>query len=180
MPGRSSYQDPVKTFDYIVEIDGFKRFGFSEVTGLQANTAVISYREGGDNHSVRKSAGLTEYDPIVLKRGQVIDPNGVGDDDFYDWYLQVQSIRTQGFADPDYRRNGTVVQFHRDGRTARRWDFINSWPSRYKPFGDLGGNDSNDSIEELELQHEGFEREGGRPPAGIGQSLSASLGMGSG
>jgi len=179
MPGRASTQDPLKVFNYAVEIDGFKRLGFAEVTGLKANTEVVEYREGGMNESVRKSAGLSSYDNITFKRGQIIDPNEEGEDDFYDWYLQVQSVRTQGYNDPDYRRNITVVQFNRDGTVARRWNIVNAWPCGYVPFSDLNGTESSDSMEEIEVCHEGFELEGGRPPPGIGQSISPSLGIGS-
>ncbi len=179
MPGRSTKQDPLKTFDFVAEIDGFKRIGFHEVTGLEVSNTIIEYREGGTNHTAQKSLGLATYPNVVFKRGQVIDPEGEGEDDCYIWQQQCNSVRTFGWGDNDPRRGITIVQYHRDGTEARRWRIVNCLVARYKPLGDLGGQTENNSIEELEVAHEGFDREGGPDPAGRGQSLSPSLGIGS-
>lgn len=180
MSGRTSRQDPLKSFNFIVEIDGFKRLGFQSVTGGQANTGTVEYREGGANASVQKSPGLTNYDNITLRRGVIVDPAGEGEDDFYNWYLQIQSIRTAGNADPDHRRGMTIVLINRDGTEGQRWRYFNCWPSRYMPFSDLSGQDENDVMEELEIVTEGFDREGSTAPPGVGGSLAPVFGTGNG
>ncbi len=60
--------DPYKSFNFRVEIDGIAHAAFSEVTGLESETAVIEYRAGGEN-VVRKLPGLTKFGNIVLRRG---------------------------------------------------------------------------------------------------------------
>lgn len=179
MVARSAFQDPLKVFNYIVEVEGFKRAGFYSATGLEGTSEVDEYAEGGNNNTNQKSPGRASYGNITLQRGQIIDPDGEGDNDFYTWWIQIHSIRTDGFADPQYRRDMTIVQYNRDGTEARRWPVAQCWPSRYKAMSDLAGSETGNSIEEMEIVQEGFEQEDGPQPAGRGQSISPSLGIGS-
>ena len=66
MAGRT---DPYRGFNFLVEIDGITQAGFSEVSGLDATTDPVDYREGNDPNHVRKLTGLNKYSPITLKRG---------------------------------------------------------------------------------------------------------------
>ena len=62
--------DPYLGFKFLVEIEGLVVGGFSEVTGLQVETEVETYREGGLNEYVHKLAGPTRYPSnLVLKHG---------------------------------------------------------------------------------------------------------------
>lgn len=178
MPSRSSLQDPLKVFRFTVEVEGFARYGFMSANGLEATTEVAEYAEGGANETNRKSAGRTSYGNIVLSRGQIIDPDGQGDEDFYTWFLQVFSVKTEGFADSQYRRSMSIVQYNRDGTEARRWILRECWPCRYKATSDFNATGSDDSIEEIEICHEGWELEDGPQPAPRGGSLSPQLGIG--
>ena len=40
--------DPYKAFNFLVEIDGIGHASFSEVGGLESETAVIEYRVGSE------------------------------------------------------------------------------------------------------------------------------------
>ena len=60
--------DPFKSFAFLVEIDGIAQAAFSEVSGLESETAVIGYRLGNEC-GVRKLPGLTKFGNIVLRRG---------------------------------------------------------------------------------------------------------------
>lgn len=155
MAGRSAVDDPLKAFRFIVEVEGFARAGFMEANGLEIQTESIEYREGGDNATVRKSPGLTSFAPIVLRRGQFVASSKGGDDDFVEWAQEV--FDTAAFAVPnDFRRTIDIVQFHRNGDEARRWRVFECWPGRFKPGADLNATANEDSIEELEIQNEGF------------------------
>lgn len=177
MPGRSSRQDPLKVFRFIVEVPGFVRSGFRYCSGLHETTEKVQYREGGMNESAQKSAGLTTYDDITLRRGQIIDQNIGGDLDFYIWRIQVASVKTIGYNDFDYRRDITIVQRGRAGEDARRWDVYEAWPCEMRAMSDLDGLTNDDSIEELVLANEGWEMEGGPQPPAPGTTLSAQLGI---
>ncbi|MFQ6115610.1 MAG: phage tail protein, partial [bacterium] len=50
--------------------DGRYIAGISRVSGLKRKTEVVLHREGGEPSIVRKSAGLTTYEPIVLEKGR--------------------------------------------------------------------------------------------------------------
>src|SRR4051794_35310674 len=72
--------DPYQQFNFLVEIDGVARAGFTECSGLTTDTDAIDYREGADaTLNVRKLAGLRKYTNIVLKRGYTQDTS------LWDW-----------------------------------------------------------------------------------------------
>lgn len=154
--GRASIEDPVKVFRFRVEIDGVVRAGFTECSGLERTTDVAEYREGGMNESPQKSAGLSKFSDIVLKRGQILGSQRGGDNDFVQWAREVHDVSTLGNS-ANYRRTLSIVQFNSVNLEVKRWTIYNAWPSRYKPFSDLNGTSSDNSIEELTLTHEGFD-----------------------
>ena len=62
--------DPYAAFNFLVEIEGLIIGGFSEVSGLQVETAVEDYQEGGQNEYVHKLPGPARYPSnLILKRG---------------------------------------------------------------------------------------------------------------
>ncbi|PHP45458.1 hypothetical protein B6V01_004070, partial [Methanosarcinales archaeon ex4572_44] len=61
--------DPYQSFRFLVEIHGLIVGGFSEVSGLQAETETEEIREGGVNDHVHKLPKITKYPNITLKRG---------------------------------------------------------------------------------------------------------------
>ena len=76
--------DPYGQFNFLIEIDGVVRGGFSEASGLTTDTNVIEYREGNETHgTVRKLPGLIKYNNIVLKRGWTQDKK------LWDWRKNV-------------------------------------------------------------------------------------------
>lgn len=152
---RSSNEDPLKAFRFRIVIDGFARAGFSEASGLERNTEEVKYREGGGNETPEKSAGLTEFSDIVLKRGQIIGSQRGGDDDFINWCQDVHDVASQGTAE-NYRRDFDIEQYNSQNVRVRTWRITNAWPKRFKPFSDLKGDANENSIEEMTLGHEGF------------------------
>src|SRR5215218_6879747 len=74
--------DPYSGFRFAVEIDGLLQGGFSKVRGLNRETRVESFREGGVNDFERKLVTLTTYPPLVLDRG-------LADRRLWDWHQQV-------------------------------------------------------------------------------------------
>ncbi len=155
MAGRSAVDDPLKSFRFVVEVEGFARVGFMEANGLELTTEMVEYREGGDNATVRKSPGLTSFANIVLRRGQFIGSSKGGDDDFAEWAQEVFDTAARAVPN-DFRKTLDIVQYHRDGGEARRWRLFECVPSRYKPASDFNATANEDSIEELEVAHEGF------------------------
>jgi phage tail-like protein len=137
--------DPYGAFNFIVEIDGLAVAGFSECSGLTAETTVIEYREGNETAGVRKLAGLTKFAPIILKRGITRER------DLWNWYKNIINGNTD-------RRNGSIVLLGNDHTPVARWSFTNGWPAKWEgPHLKAKGNEV--AIETLEIEHEGLEYE---------------------
>ena len=136
--------DPYNNFNFLVEIDGITRAAFHECSGFDSTIDVIEHREGGENTTLRKCAGMTKYSNIVLKRGITDDKQ------LYQWHINA----VKGQVD---RKNGSILMLDRGGQEVARWNFIRAWPSKWTgPSLTAEGNDV--AIETLELAHEGVER----------------------
>ena len=136
--------DPYKAFNFIVEIDGIARAGFSEVSGLESETAVIEYRVGGERNAVRKLPGLTKYANIVLRRGVTQDA------ELSNWRKTVEDGQVD-------RRNGSIILRDDDGTDVVRWNFFNGWISKWQGPA-LHASKNEVAIETIEIAHEGLER----------------------
>src|SRR5215218_4990429 len=99
--------DPYKAFNFLVEIEGVARAAFSEVSGLESETAVIEYRTGDDN-VLRKLPGLTNFANITLRRGVTQDH------ELWDWRKSIVE------GNPD-RRNGSIVLLDDQRTEVVRW-----------------------------------------------------------
>jgi len=124
-------QDPYKSFNFVVEIEGVAVADFSEVSGLSSETTVIEYRTGAMRGSTRKLPGLTKYSNITLKRGIT---SGT---ELWEWRQHV----VDGEGDR--------------GQELLRWNLVNAWPCKWQgPSFDAKGNEV--AIETLELAIEGL------------------------
>ena len=139
-----SRDDPYKGFNFRVEIDGVSLAAFTEVGGLESETAVIEYRVGGEPNRVRKLPGLTTYANIVLRRGITQDA------ELWSWRKNV----IDGMAD---RRNGAIVLLDDEGNEVVRWNFFRGWLCKWEgPALNARGNEV--ALETIAIAHEGLER----------------------
>lgn len=158
---RASVDDPLKVFRFRIVIADFQRGGFTEFTGVKKETDEAEYREGGSNESPQKSAGLSKYANVTMKRGQFVgSSNPQGDDDFVSWVNQVHQVTGVGTA-TNYRKDFNVEQWSNVGNNGAgvpvvRWGFREAWPKSETPFSDLNGLTSDNSFETLEVVHEGY------------------------
>jgi phage tail-like protein len=127
-----------------VEIDGIAVGGFSEVTGLQIETEIKEYREGGVNGFIHKLPGPVRYNQnIVLKHGFT------GDSTLWDWY---QASR-DGMID---RRSGSIILMNAVMGEVARYNFYSAYPVKW--IGpSLNALRAEVGIETLELVHHGLE-----------------------
>src|SRR5688572_20189007 len=89
--------DPFRTYNFEVQIEGTPVASFSEVSGLTAEGDPVDYREGTDAaNNVRKLVGLRKFPNITLKRGYTQN------DTLWRWYVNIAN----GVRD---RRNGSIV-----------------------------------------------------------------------
>lgn len=147
-------QDPYKSFNYRVTITGKKNFakmGFQKVTGLQASTEASEYRDGNDsNLNVRKSAGLTSFEPVTLTRGMSEDK------DMFDWYLlNTNTNGNSGQMDENMQCSVKIELMDRDRTVVKYWELIDAWPSEWST-GDFDAQSNDVMLENLVLQHNGI------------------------
>ena len=136
--------DPYGQFNFLIEIDGVVKGGFSEASGLTTDTNIIEYREGAEQHgTTRKLPGLMKYNNIVLKRGWTKDKS------LWAWRKRVIDGKTQ-------RNSGSIVLLDEARNEALRWNFREGWPSKLEGPA-LNAKTSEVAVETLEIAHEGLE-----------------------
>jgi phage tail-like protein len=127
---------------FYVEISGIPQAVFTEVSGLQAETMIFEYEEGGNNGFVHRLPGLTKVSNLTLKRGLAASH------EFFKWYLEIARGKIS-------RRNVTVVMYDAKGEVLARWDLINAYPIKW--IGpQLTSANAALAIETLELAHDGL------------------------
>ena len=138
--------DPYGQFNFLIEIDGVVKGGFSEASGLTTDSNIIEYREGNEQQgTTRKLPGLIKYNNIVLKRGYTQDKS------LWEWRKKVIDGKTE-------RAEGSIVLMDEARNTALRWNFREGWPSKWEGPA-LNGKTSEVAIESLEIAHEGLSLE---------------------
>lgn len=136
--------DPYGQFNFLIEIDGVVKGGFSEASGLSTDTNMIEYREGAEQQgTTRKLPGLMKYNNIVLKRGWTKDKS------LWTWRKKVIDGKTQ-------RNSGSIVLLDEARNEALRWNFREGWPSKWEGPA-LNAKTSEVAVETLEICHEGLE-----------------------
>jgi len=61
--------DPYQVFNFLVEIEGILAGGFSECSGLQVETTIEEYQEGGVNDYIHRFAWRSKSPALILKHG---------------------------------------------------------------------------------------------------------------
>ena len=137
--------DPYLGFNFLVEIEGLVVGGFTEVTGLQVETVVETYREGGVNDYEHKLPGPTRYPAnLVLKHGITEI------DSLWAWHQDV----TAGVVE---RRNGTIYLLGPVREPVMWWNVREACPVRWTGP-ELRAESNTVAAETVELVHRGIQR----------------------
>jgi len=134
--------DPQITCQFHVEIDGIAEAAFMECSGLEVETEVLDFEEGGVNDRVHKLPGRTKFTNVSLKKG-VTDSN-----ELWEWYLKV----TQGKVE---RKNMSIVLCDAQKVEVKRWNFERAYPIKWVGPG-LKSEENAVAIEALDIVHEGM------------------------
>lgn len=129
--------DPYAQFNFLVEVEDVTLGGFTEVSGLNAESDIIEYREGSDLARMRKLPALLKFGNITLKRGYTQNRG------LWEWRKTTLDGATE-------RHNGAIVLLD-ESRTPRlRWEFFEAWISKYEgPALNAATNEA--AIESIEL-----------------------------
>lgn len=128
---------------FYVEIGKERQAVFTEISGLQVETEVMDYEEGGNNSFVHRLPVRTKVSNLILKRG-ITKAN-----EFFKWYAEIARGTIT-------RRHISVIMCDTTGKELIRWNFTNAYPVKW-----VGPQFSADgsaiAIETIELAHDGME-----------------------
>lgn len=134
----------ISSYLFFVEIDGIETARFQKCEGLEAETSVFEYEEGGGE--VHHFKGRTRFPNIILEKG--ITDN----DSLFNWFKDtcLENKKLE-------RKNGSVVLKDLQDNEVKRWNFFRAFPCRWiGPKLDYK-DPSTFAVERIEIAHEGIE-----------------------
>lgn len=144
MAETGSRSDPFVAFRFEIRLDDFAMGGFSECSGLQLETEIQDYSEGGLNTHLHKFPTRIKQINITLKRGIV-------DRELWNWYYALHQGELRF-------RNGSIVVHDPAGEKAvMEWQFRRAFPAKWVGP-ELNASQNNVAVESIELCHHGLER----------------------
>ena len=142
MPETGRRIDPYINSRFHVEIQGIQEAFFRECSGLEAETEVLSYEEGGVNDHPHKLPGRTKFPNVSLKRGMTDSKT------LWEWYSKVIDGKIE-------RKNVSIVLYDQQGSEVKRWSFERAYPTKWVSPG-IKSDENAVAIETLEMVHEGM------------------------
>jgi phage tail-like protein len=140
--------DPVGNFRFLLQVDQIVAAGFAECSGLQMETKVMEYKEGGRNETTLRFPEGSSYGNITLKRGVTAS------NELLQWQLDVASGNNQR-SGPSARKVSIILNDEK-GVKVRRWNLTRPFPTKWTGP-DLKAMGNEVAIESLEIAHEGIE-----------------------
>jgi phage tail-like protein len=136
--------DPYRGFRFVLEVDGTEAGGFQTVSGIERQTEIEPYREGGVNDFEHQLVVKTTYPALVLKRGLV-------DTGLWDWHQDVIAGEIE-------RRTISVLLLDDAGDEAWRWICVGAYPAKWTGA-ELDAMAEAVATESVELVHHGITRQ---------------------
>ncbi|HEX8140083.1 MAG TPA: phage tail protein [Pyrinomonadaceae bacterium] len=142
--------DPFGNYRFRLEISNIGVAGFAECSGLNMETKVFEYKEGGNNSTTLKFPESTTFANVTLKRGVTTST------ELMDWQFDVAngafSVNKRS-----NKNNIAIILMNEKGDDVRRWNLIRAFPVKWVGP-DLKANPGETAIETLELAHEGIQK----------------------
>nr|MBP3281003.1 phage tail protein [Treponema sp.] len=127
---------------FIVEVDGIQTMCFQKCEGLEAETEVFEYEEGGGE--VHRFIGRTRFPNLILEKG-IVD-----NDVLWKWYKQTNEGKVE-------RKSGSVVLCNLQGEEVKRWNFFRAFPCRWIGPALCGSDRRTYAVEKIEIAYEWLE-----------------------
>ncbi len=130
------------TIYFAIELDGILTTRFQKCSGLEVETEVFSYEEGG--YGIRNFPSHTRFSNLILEKG--INDNN----ELFNWYKQ--NIIERKIE----RKNGSIVLYN-SNEEVKRWNFFRALPVRW--IGPKLEAKFNNSllVEKIEIAYESLE-----------------------
>jgi len=136
---------PLPKFYFSVDLGIGQTISFQEVTGLEAETQVIEYRQGDNKaFSTVKLPGITKYGNVTMKKGVFSNDNN-----FWTWY-QKAMLRAEV-----QRTTVNIKLLDQSGKVTMQWTLANAWPTKIQGT-DLKSDGNEVAVETIEIAHEGL------------------------
>ncbi len=143
MPDTGARSDPFLAFRFDMRFDAESFGGFSECSGLNLETQVQEYLEGGRNDFALKFPSRTVQTNVVLKRGIV-------DRRLWDWYVR---LAVKG----EFQQRSVSIRVLEDPTTVlMELRLRDAFPCKWNGP-ELSAGQNNVAVESLELCHQGLE-----------------------
>ena len=136
--------DPYRAFRFRIEAQGTQLAGFQSVTGLERQTKLEPYREGGINDFEHQLVIQTTYPPLVLKRG-LVDP------ELWSWHQDVIDGTV-------VKRTISIVLLSEGDEEAWRWLCLDAFPTKWSGV-ELDATANAVAVEAVEFVHHGLRRQ---------------------
>lgn len=127
---------------FYVQVEGWTKAVFTEVSGLSMEMAVEDIEEGGLNDFVHRLPGRCKTSNLTLKRGLT------NSNDFLEWTNEVSGGTIK-------KKNVSVILYNPDGTVSMRWTFEQAYPVKWSGP-QFKADDNAVALETLELAHEGM------------------------
>jgi phage tail-like protein len=148
--------DPYKNFKFRVKWDGRYVAGLNKVSALKRTTTPVTYREGGDPSTERKSPGQTKYDAITLERGVTHDK------EFEQWANKVWNYGSGLGSEvslKDFRKDIIIEVYNEAGQLVIAYKVYRCWVSEFQALPGLDASANAVAIQTIKLENEGWERD---------------------
>jgi phage tail-like protein len=136
--GRTVANDPQQRFRFKLEI-GPVEFGAKNVSGLETELEVTTYREGGYGKT-HKLPGIESTGTLTIEKGAF---------DNIDMYNMVKDALNN----QDFRQDITIVEQNRLGVGVRQWKVSEAWASKFTAP-EYDAESSEVATESIEIQYE--------------------------
>lgn len=109
--------NPLKQFNYDIEIDGLAQFVAQEVTTPEITIGEVEHGEGNEK---RRTPGMIAYGDLTISMLKVAPS---ADDWAYNWFDQIKN----GSVPTTYLKNVTIRLKSEDGKTAKTIECKECW-----------------------------------------------------
>lgn len=136
--------EPLRAYNWKLEMQGVSEAHFVECSGLRAKVEVIRWREGGNNQVIRHLPGPIDYGSLTLRYGLT------NSNELWNWFQSIVKGNVE-------RRNFSVVMLNTVGEESLRWNLLSAWPAEWHgaPLHALG---QEAAIESITFVFDGLEK----------------------
>ncbi|MBR6040951.1 MAG: phage tail protein [Clostridia bacterium] len=128
LPGSlKNYVEPLKSFRFLVEVDGDAVGAFTQFSGIKMEVQTITARSGSDLRGVQDIVPvMTRFEPVTLTKGVI------GDNAFLNWIFAAAASTHTGPTGVNLFRTINVIALDDAGNRGVIWSLKDAMPIRYE------------------------------------------------